>query len=116
MNVSTEQLGWFVFGGIQTSINSMGASFDRVEFWVKKNTESTIKISATVGDIEKQAWYFSTFDKDSKVMKDILSIVDEVENSYDEWVEEEERNAELVERYEMAQDHYSADLAGVGRY
>lgn len=115
-NLTVEQLGWFVFGGIQTEVFSRGASFNKVEFGIKKKSETIVEVIASVGNHIKQAWFISTIDKEHKILKTILEIVDEIENDYASWVNEEDALEEIVERYEMAQAHHSADLAGVGRY
>ena len=114
--LSPEQLGWFVYGGIQTEIFSRGASFDKVDFGVKKKSETIIEVIASVGNQIKQVWFISTLDKEHKILKTTLEIVDEIEKDYDGWVEEEEALEAIVERHEMAQAHFSADLAGVGNF
>ena len=115
--LSPEQLGWFIYGGIQTEIFSRGASFDKVDFGIKKKSETMVEIIVSVGNHIKQAWFVSTIaDSEQKVLKTALEIVDEIEKDYDGWVEEEEALEAIVERHEMAQAHYSADLSGIGKY
>ena len=115
--LSPEQLGWFIYGGIQTEIFSRGAEFERIDFGIKKKSETMVEIIVSVGNHIKQAWFVSTVaDSEQKVLKTAIEIVDEIENNYSAWVEEEEALEAIVERYETAQNHHFADLAGVGRY